>query len=61
MKYLFVYGKEGRTPITTQDRATDVKEMFKDFLAFYDKDDNLIAIISKSEILGIFTIEKETE
>ena len=61
MKYLFVYGKEGRTPITTQDRATDVKEMFKDFLAFYDKDDNLIAIISKSEIIGIFTIEKETE
>ena len=61
MKYLFVYGKEGRTPITTQNRATNVKEIFKDFLAFYDKDDNLIAIISKSEIIGIFTIEKETE
>ena len=61
MKYLFVYGKEGRTPITTQDRATNVKEIFKDFLAFYDKDDNLVAIISKSEIIGIFTIEKETE
>ena len=57
MKYLFVYGKEGRTPITTQDRATDVKEMFKDFLAFYDKDDNLIAIIPKSEIAAIFTME----
>ena len=61
MKYLFVYGKEGRTPITTQDRATSVKEMFTDFLAFYNKDGNLIAIISKSEIIGIFTIEKETE
>lgn len=61
MKYLFVYGKEGRTPITTQDRATDVKEMFTDFLAFYNKDGNLIAIISKSEIIGIFAIEKETE
>ena len=61
MKYLFVYGKEGRTLITTQDRVTNVKEIFTDFLAFYDKDDNLIAIISKSEIIGIFTIEKETE
>ena len=61
MKYLFVYGKEGRTPITTEDKATDVKEMFTDFLAFYNKDGNLIAIISKSEIIGIFAIEKETE
>ena len=61
MKYLFVYGKEGRTPITTEDRATNVKEMFTDFLAFYNKDGNLIAIISKSEIIGIFAIEKETE
>ena len=57
MKYLFVYGKEGRTPITTEDRATDVKEMFTDFLAFYNKDDNLIAIIPKSEITAIFTME----
>ena len=57
MKYLFVYGKEGRTPITTQDRATNVKEMFADFLAFYDKNGDLIAIISKSEIIGIFKIE----
>ena len=61
MKYLFVYGKEGRTPITTQDRATDVKEVFTDFLAFYNKDGDLVAISSKSEIIGIFTIEKETE
>ena len=61
MKYLFVYGKEGRTPITTEDRATNVKEMFTDFLAFYNKDDNLIAIIPKLEIIGIFTIEEETE
>ena len=60
MKYLFVYGKEGRTPITAQNKATNVKEMFTDFLAFYNKDDNLIAIIPKSEIIGIFTIE-ETE
>ena len=57
MKYLFVYGKEGRTPIIPQDRATNMKEMFTDFLAFYDKDGNLIAIISKSEIIGIFEIE----
>ena len=61
MKYLFVYGKEGRILITTQDRATNVKEIFTDFLAFYNKDGNLIAIIPKSEIIGIFTIEKETE
>ena len=61
MRYLFVYGKEGRTPITTEDRATNVKEMFPDFLAFYNKDGNLVAIISKSEIIGIFTIEKEIE
>ena len=60
MKYLFVYGKEGKTPITIQDRATNVKEAFTDFLAFYDKDGNLIAIIPKSEIIGIFTME-ETE
>ena len=60
MKYLFVYGKEGRTPITTQDRVTNVKEAFTDFLAFYDKNGNLIAIIPKSEIIGIFTME-ETE
>ena len=58
MKYLFVYGKEGRTPIITQDRATNVKEMFTDFLAFYNKDDNLIAIIPKSEITAIFTMEE---
>ena len=57
MKYLFVYGKEGRTPITTQDRATRVKEMFTDFLAFY-RDDDLIAIIPKSEITAIFTMEE---
>ena len=61
MRYLFVYGKEGRTPITTENRATNVKEMFTDFLAFYNKDDNLVAIISKSEIIGIFSIEEETE
>ena len=57
MRYLFVYGKEGRTPITTEDRATDVKEMFTDFLAFY-RDDDLIAIIPKSEITAIFTMEE---
>ena len=56
MKYLFVYGKEGRTPITAQNKATRVKEMFTDFLAFY-RDDDLIAIIPKSEITAIFTME----
>ena len=59
MKYLFVYGKEGRPLITTQDRATNVKEIFTDFLAFYNKDDNIIAIIPKSEITAIFTEEAE--
>ena len=57
MKYLFVYRKEGRTPITTQSRATNVKEMFTDFLAFYNKDNDLIAIIPKSEIAAIFTMD----
>ena len=60
MKYLFVHGKEGKTLITAQSKATNVKEAFTDFLAFYDKDGNLIAIIPKSEIIGIFTME-ETE
>ena len=58
MRYFFVYGKEGRTPITTQSRATNVKEMFTDFLAFYNKDNDLIAIIPKSEITAIFTMEE---
>ena len=58
MKYLFVYGKEGKTPITAQDKATNVKEIFTDFLAFYNKDDNLIAIIPKLEITAIITIEE---
>ena len=58
MKYLFVYGKEGRTLITAQSKATSVKEMFTDFLAFY-RDNELIAIIPKSEITAIFSIEEE--
>mgnify|MGYP003555360049 CR=1 FL=1 len=57
MKYLFVHGKEGKTIITEQSKATSVKEMFTDFLAFY-KDNDLIAIIPKSEITAIFTMEE---
>ena len=57
MKYFFVSRKEGKTPIVAQNKVTNIKEMFTDFLAFYDKDGNLIAIISKSEIIGIFKIE----
>ena len=57
MKYLFVYGKEGKTPITAQSKATSVKEVFTDFLAFY-RDNDLIAIIPKSEITAIFTMEE---
>ena len=57
MKYLFVYGKEGRTLITAQSKATSVKEVFTDFLAFY-RDNDLIAIIPKSEITAIFTMEE---
>ena len=60
MKYFFVSRKEGKTPIVAQNKVTNVKEAFTDFLAFYDKDGNLIAIIPKSEIIGIFTME-ETE
>lgn len=58
MKYLFVHGKEGKTPITAQDRATSVKEAFTDFLAFYRDNDDLIAIIPKSEITAILTMEE---
>lgn len=58
MKYLFVYGKEGRTPITAQSKATNVKEVFTDFLAFYNRDNDLIAIIPKSEITAIYTMEE---
>lgn len=58
MKYLFVYGKEGKTLITAQDRAINVREAFTDFLAFYNKDNDLIAIIPKSEITAIFTMEE---
>ena len=57
MKYLLVYGKEGRILITAQSKATDVKEVFTDFLAFYNRDNDLIAIIPKSEITAIFTME----
>ena len=57
MKYLLVYGKEGRISITAQSKATNVKEMFTDFLAFY-RDNDLIAIIPKSEITAIFTMEE---
>ena len=61
MKYLFICeGKDGRPLITAQDKATKVEERFTDFLAFYNKDGNLIAIISKSEIIAIFTM-KEVE
>ena len=56
MKYLLVYGKERRILITAQSKATDVKEVFTDFLAFYRNND-LIAIIPKSEITAIFTME----
>ena len=58
MKYLLVYGKEGRILITAQSKATNVKEMFTDFLAFYNKDNELIAIIPKSEITAIFPMEE---
>ena len=57
MKYLLVYGKEGRILITAQSKATNVKEMFTDFLAFYRNND-IIAIIPKSEIIAIFTMEE---
>ena len=57
MRYFFVYGKEGRISITAQSKATNVKEMFTDFLAFY-RDNDLIAIIPKSEITAIFTMEE---
>ena len=57
MKYLLVYGKEGRILITAQSKATNVKEMFTDFLAFYRNND-LIAIIPKSGIIAIFTMEE---
>ena len=56
MKYLLVYEKKGRILITAQSKATNVKEMFTDFLAFYRNND-LIAIIPKSEIIAIFTME----
>ena len=60
MKYLFVSRKEGKAPITTQSKVTNMGEMFTDFLAFYNKDNDLIAIIPKSEITAIFPME-ETE
>ena len=58
MKYLFVSRKKGKAPITTQSKVTNMKEMFTDFLAFYNKDNDLIAIIPKSEITAIFPIEE---
>ena len=59
MKYLFVSRKKGKAPITTQSKVTNMKEMFTDFLAFYNKDNDLIAIIPKSEITAIFPMEEE--
>ena len=58
MKYLFDYKKKGKAPITTQSKVTNMKEMFTDFLAFYNKDNDLIAIIPKSEITAIFPMEE---
>ena len=58
MKYLFVSRKKGKAPITTQSKVTNMKEMFTDFLAFYNKDNDLIAIIPKSEITAIFPMEE---
>lgn len=58
MEYLFVQGKKGKTLITAQSRATNVKEIFTDFLAFYNEDNDLIAIIHKSEITAIFPMEE---
>ena len=60
MKYLFVSRKKGKAPITTQSKVTNMEEMFTDFLAFYNKDNDLIAVIPKSEITAIFPME-ETE
>ena len=57
MKYFFVSRKEGKTPIVAQNKITNIKEVFTDFLAFYNKDNDLIAIIPKSEIIAIFTME----
>ena len=57
MKYLFVSRKKGKAPITTQSKVTNMKEMFTDFLAFYRNND-LIAIIPKSEITAIFPMEE---
>ena len=57
MKYLFVSRKKGKAPITTQSKVTNMKEMFTDFLAFYNKDNDLIAIIPKSENAAIFTMD----
>lgn len=59
MKYLFVSRKKGKAPITTQSKVTNMKEMFTDFLAFYNKDNDLIAVIPKSEITAIFPMEEE--
>ena len=58
MKYLFVSRKKGKAPITTQSKVTNMEEMFTDFLAFYNKDNDLIAIIPKSEITAILTMEE---
>ena len=58
MKYFLVSRKEGKTPIVAQNKVTNIKEMFTDFLAFYNKDNELIAIIPKSEITAIFTMEE---
>ena len=58
MKYFIVYGKGGKILITAQSKATNVKEVFTDFLAFYNKDNDLIAIIPKSEITAILTMEE---
>ena len=58
MKYLFVSRKKGKAPITTQSKVTNMEEMFTDFLAFYNKDNDLIAIIPKSEITAIFPMEE---
>lgn len=50
-----------RNTIKVVEKIKGVKEIYNDFLAFYDKKDDLIAIIPKKSIIAIETYETYKE
>lgn len=50
-----------RNTIKVVEKIKGVKEIYNDFLAFYDKKDDLMAIVPKKSIIAIETYETYKE